>query len=59
MKLTHLCGLLLDVLFFSHVKKYVTLFGVDVSFFLRVKNIVRSSDRLKFICVLMYKIAFQ
>ena len=43
-KLTHLCGLVLDISFFSHVKKRRSRFWLDVSFYLRVKNIVRPSD---------------
>ena len=43
-KLTHLCGLVLDISFFSQVKKRRSRFWLDVSFYLRVKNIVRPSD---------------
>ena len=43
-KLTHLCGLVLDISFFSEVKKRRSRFWLDVSFYLRVKNIVRPSD---------------
>ena len=37
--------------FFSHVKKYRSLFCLDVSFFSRVKTIVHSFDWLELICV--------
>ena len=58
-KLTHLCGFWLDVLFFSHLKKHRSRLWLDFSFFLRVKNIVRSSDRLELICVWRFVIYFQ
>ena len=50
-KLTHLCGLWLDVSFFSHVKKNRSWFWLDVSFFSHVKTIVHSSDWLELICI--------
>ena len=49
--LTHLCGVWLDVSFFSHLKKHHSRFWLDVSYFLRVKAIVHSSDWLELICV--------
>ena len=49
--LTHLCGFCLDVSFFSHLKKHRWWFWLDVSYFLRVKAIVHSSDWLELICV--------
>ena len=58
-KLTHLCGFWLDVLFFSHLKKHRSRLWLDFSFFLRVKNIVRSSDWLELICVWRFVIYFQ
>ena len=50
-KLTHSLWLLIDVSFFSHVKKRRSRFLLVVAFFSSVNTIVRSSDWLEPICV--------